>query len=131
MIDLITDKNGLTWICFTHSKTVKPEPTQRKKPVRKFSFELKIRTGENDQGEDNTYFDFKDVDSFIEYYTFALNEYKYVDCECIIHHIDRPYYNYVELDGVLPYKRETKKMNAIHEHMKSLGLPLYSYPNED
>ena len=31
MIDLITDKNGLTWICFTHSKTVKPEPTQRKK----------------------------------------------------------------------------------------------------
>ena len=130
-ISLITDSNGQTWICFDLQQPTKPQPKQRKKPVRKFSFELKIRTGENDQGEDNTYYDLDEADRFIEDYTIALKEYNYVDCECIVHHIDRPYWDYVELDGVLPYKRETKKMNDIFERMKSLNLPLYSYPNED
>ena len=128
-ISIITDSKGQSWICF--DTPTQPQPKQRKKPQRQYSFELKIRTGDNQQGENNQYYDLNESDRFIEDYTECLNEYNYVDCECIIHHIEQPYCAYVELDGVLPYKRETKTLQAIFERMQALDLPLAKYPNED
>ena len=131
MISLVTDKNGVTWVCFDEP-TSAPALKQRKAPVPTFTFELKIRTGHDGPGEDCWYYDLNDdgADRFIADFTQALAEYAWVDCECIVHHKDEPYHDYVELDDVLPRKRATKRLNAVYQRMQALGLPLRQEPSE-
>lgn len=131
MIDLVTDKNGVTWICFKNGVTVKKQqkPLTIKKPVRRYSdFEFKIRTADSydELGSDNLYFDIKDVDGFVSAYSELLTQYSDVDCEVVYY--DREYgIEYCELDEQLPYWREQKLMQQALDKLSALGLPLSQY----
>lgn len=131
MIELITDKNDVTWICFVSGETVKPQPKPRtrKKPVRRYSdFEFKIRAADSfdDLGYDNIYFDITDVDGFVAAFAEALKDHTDVDCEVVYN--DRKYgVEYCQLWQTLPYKREQKLMQQAVDKLNALGLPQSQY----
>ena len=131
-ISLVTDSNGVTWVCFDEPTAPAPAPKPKeRKPV--YSFELKIRVGHDGPGEDNWYYELDDAgaDRFIIDFTQALADYAWVDCEVTARKRNDP--NYVEwfaLDDTLPRKRATKRMNALHQRMLDLALPMIKEPRE-
>lgn len=134
MIELITDKNGVTWICFVSGETVKPQPKPRtrKKPVRRYSdFEFRIRFADSAEqmgngDADTLYFEITDVDGFVAAFAEALKDHTDVDCE--VAYYDREYgVEYCQMWQTLPYKREQKLMQQAVDKLNALGLPLTQY----
>ena len=135
-IRLVTDSNGVTWLCFDEPKSApkpKPKPKLTRKPA--FEFELKIRVCslEYGSGQDCWYYNLDDdgADRFIEEYQEALanEDYAYVDCEIVAHKRNDPnYIEWFELTEELPRKRATKRVNRVYQRMQTLGLPLLQEP---
>ena len=136
MISLVTDKNGVTWVCFDEP-TSAPAPKQPKAKQPVFTFELKIRVGslKYGPGEDVWHYDLDDdgADRFIEDFQDALanEDYAYVDCEVVAHKRNDPnYIEWFELGEDLPRKRATKRVKRVYQRMQALGLPLLQEPPE-
>ena len=135
MISLVTDKNGVTWVCFDEPTSAPKQPKAKREPV--FTFELKIRVGslKYGPGEDVWHYDLDDdgADRFIEEYQDALanEDYAYVDCEVVAHkRTDPNYIEWFELSEDLPRKRATKRLKRVYQRMQALGLPLLQEPPE-
>ncbi len=129
MVQIITDKDGKTYLAFGIERA-KQKPKAKRTRSRVYTdFELKIAFGNDDHGEDTMYFDINDCDQFVAEYIECLNDYEYVYCEVIYHHRDGGI-EWEEIGSKLPYSRETKLSKKVLDKLEKLGLPLMKEPEQ-